>query len=159
MKDIINLIGLSKTEKIILDFIEQSGEAEYLYSEEYDVDEYEYIEFKKAGFCLYFESNKLNSIFFYSLYNEDGYVEYRGTLPKNIDFSQSKAEVIELLGRPHEEGRGSGNKNWIKYVSDKYFIHLSFTKDSNRIQVITIETPANIEKYQKRGQIYLTVLN
>lgn len=150
MKDIINLIGLLRTEKIILDFIEQSGEAEYLYSEKYDVDKYEYVEFKKAGFCLYFESNKLNSVFLYSLDNDDGYAEYIGFLPKKIDFSLSKSEVVELLGRPDEKGRGSNNNIWVKYVSDKCFIHIGFTKDSNSIQMITIETLTNIDKYEKK---------
>ena len=74
----------------------------------------------------------------------EGHLKYRKAFPAGLpSFRISKADTIELFGRPTESGRKQETMPAsIRYDLPKYVIHLEFASDASRIDRITLMTHA-----------------
>lgn len=141
---LISMLGFNRLDTKIAKFIKQFIPPPLIrINREIDI-KYEYIEFRKMGFCLYFENDILDSIFLYSDIKDYDYCKYESSLPLCIFFEQTKAELIDLIGEPDIKGGGENDPFlgyipcWVKYKLDKYTLHVEFTPDLKKIQLITL---------------------
>ena len=140
---LIRLIGCDRSDSRFVKIVAHSDHppVSTVFRED-DADE-EYLEFKDVGVGLYFDSNKLMSVFLHS--GEDGtdYERYENPLPMGIYFGQSKNEVANTLGSPDEQGGGYDEffgdvPDWFKYHMDCYAVHIKFAPGSERIQMVSL---------------------
>jgi len=141
---LINLLGLNRHDEQIDMFLKQVCATPEITIDKEDGADDEYIEFKELGFGLHFMSDILSAIHFHSEYDISDYKMYYHPLPMGIHFKQSKSEILAFLGEPDDKGGGGYDEffgyipNWIKYKMDDYTLHIEFTSDCKRIQVVTI---------------------
>jgi hypothetical protein len=139
-----SLLGKDLKDPDVISFIEKLGEP----PEFITLDEEVHIAFKQSGISFLTDSeSRLTTIFLYGNNNE-GFSNYAGTLPHNLNFSLTQKEVRQALGPPSKSGRFSDILNpelliiWDRY-SDTYTLHLGYDSVEHRITMITLMTLQN----------------
>lgn len=109
-----------------------------------------FYEFKQSGIsCLFNVERVLEAIHLFGE-NREGFLAYRDLLPHEITFQNSKAEIVQKLGKPSVEGGGKpsllGGKisPWIKYLYPNYQFHLQFDESLTHIVIVTLMIPSLI---------------
>jgi hypothetical protein len=92
-----------------------------------------YHTWKDKGLQLCFNNkNKLIGIHLFAA-NQDGFEEYKGTLPGKLQFEHSRKLVEKTLGKPDEAGGGGVINYWVYYK--KYNIIITYrSKDENNLE-------------------------
>ena len=86
----------------------------------------------------------VKAVHFYSGVQED-INEFTGNLPCNLQFSLSRDKVRSMLSLPSASGGGGFSflygttPFWDKYIFDDYTLHLQFSKNLERVDLITLE--------------------
>ncbi len=137
------LLGSNRSNSEVVRLIDELGDlAAFKIDREDDADD-EYIEVKDLGLCLYFEANRLVSIFLYSEVKGEDYARYAQPLPLGISFEQSKSDVMSSIGDPSNEGGGKEGyfgyiAEWITYDMRGLKVHVEFSREFNAVQMVTL---------------------
>ena len=114
---------------------------------EKDDDPDVYYLYKKDGLSIVTdEEYRINAIHLYSE-GKDGYSQYSKDIPNDISFNSSQKNVRAKLGNPNRSGGDYEDKllgyiaPWDSYYFDNYTIHISYKKDTNSINMITMMIP------------------
>jgi hypothetical protein len=89
------------------------------------------------------ENSSVKAIHFYSG-TQNGTSRFQDKLPYDLNFSFSRESSRALLGWPEFTGGGEYSMlygitpYWDKYVFEKNYLHLQFSKDFKQIDLITI---------------------
>ncbi|PRP89357.1 hypothetical protein PROFUN_01220 [Planoprotostelium fungivorum] len=61
-----------------------------------------FINFRKEGisFCMDNKSSTLDSIWLYSANNKDKYEAYKGSMPQDIRWTETNADIVKRMGEP-----------------------------------------------------------
>jgi hypothetical protein len=159
--DFTVLIGLRNSDRELNEFLTQFGK-----KPRFDIDETHiaYLEYRKYGFCLYFKEQetfetgkeetreggfRVSALMFYAEKFE-GYKAFKGDLPFNISFSDSRTVVRKALGKPAVEGGGEENTffggfwpEWDEYKQGDYKVTLQYNEKKSRVNLVTIEKILN----------------
>ena len=106
------------------------------------------VEYKTLGISFNFSTpnTTVTSIFIYSE-GKDGYTQYSGEIPNDVKFNLSQKDIKKKLGEPRRSGGNYEDKlfgytaPWDSYYFDNYTMHVTYKKDTNSIDMITIMTP------------------
>jgi hypothetical protein len=120
-------------------------------------DNFAYIECHRKGFDLTFEDEVvffekdevpvgkllLVAIHLYSE-GQQGFKRFEGALPEGITFEEDMMGARNKLGVPAKTGGGKTKAGkwipaWDRHTRDKYSIHLQYSSDLKRINVITLQ--------------------
>jgi hypothetical protein len=88
----------------------------------------------------------IKSVHFYSEKDSDGIKAFKGKLPFNLEFNFSRSHSREKLGIPNQVGGGDFSflygitPPWDKYFYEAFNLHLQFSEDQNKIDLITIDS-------------------
>lgn len=142
--ELLDLLGLNYKALTSNSLFQNLLGAEELTQE--DVDRY-YLDSPQNGISAIFSSN-LNLVAM-KLYSEghEGYQEYSREIPGGLSFKMSRTQVRSLLGKPTRVGEGGkvpflGYKPpWDKYLYANASLHCQYSKELDRILVITVSTP------------------
>jgi hypothetical protein len=117
-----------------------------------------YLEKKQEGFSLVFTDEReflnkpeqalrkgelyFSGVFFYADGKED-FSEYRGTLPKDIRFSDTREELLTKLGEPSWQRKSRKNNAVIadRWDSSENYIHITYDKESKLPSVVGVHIP------------------
>ncbi|MBO0862694.1 MAG: hypothetical protein J2P21_30180 [Chloracidobacterium sp.] len=156
--DFTVLFGLRNRDQKLIEFLQQFGRKPGL-----DIDETQiaYLEYRKHGFCLYFreqdasekgkEENRedtftVKALMFYADKFEN-YKAFQGDLPLNINFSDSRTDIRNKLGKPMVEGGGEENTffggfwpEWDEYRQGDYKVTIQYNGKKTRVDLITMES-------------------
>jgi len=102
-----------------------------------------YVERKSEGVAFSFRNDLrddrayvLDGVFSYSE-GKDGYTEYRGALPSGISFSNSRDDILRLMGPPKwHRNRADGSLISEKWNVGPYFMHVTWSSKTSRPTVI-----------------------
>ena len=142
--NLIPLLGKNRNDKEVEKVFHMfEGEAVVTVDKEDDADD-EYVEIKSKGVGFYFEKNVLLSVFLHSPTSTPDYMGYELSLPLELQFNQSKEDVVGLLGSPACEGGGEDGffghvPCWVKYKEVGYYLHVEFAMDGESIRMVTLE--------------------
>ena len=138
--ELLKLLGENRNSSIIDEFIQSIGKS-YEFDE---IDESCSYEFKKSGFGLKFEENKLVAIFLYGC-KEEGFDIYKGEIPLEVKFGWSREKVRKQLGQPSKSGHAKAFKNvlkesfWDRYDFNEFLMHITYSSvDCLSIKQITL---------------------
>ena len=137
---LLELLGKDKNSIVVNEFV-NSIEEFFEYSE---IDEDSFYEWKKSGFCLKFEENRLVAIFLYGS-KEEGFETYKGVTPFGVKFDWSRKKVREQLGQPAKSGHAKAFKDvlpestWDRYDFSEFLMNITYTStDCLSIKMITL---------------------
>jgi hypothetical protein len=134
-----NIVGRSLSEPDVQDFLSTVTTTPprhfaygKVYYRIYDVDGIELI-------CD--GEDRITTVFLYSGSSE-GKIRFRGRLPKNLQFSDTRAMIAQRLGMPDCAGGGgegvSGKVNiWERYQTDACVLHITYGSDGC-IKMVTL---------------------
>ena len=144
MNRIINLIGCALDSKEVQDCVKEFGEAPDIFDDGVVL----YQSFQRHGVCLLFRNQRLGTVMFYSK-GLDGFSEFVGPLPFNLNFQDDKQAVEQKIGAAVVSSGsvqvpfpGRHEANWIKFRLEKYALHIEFTSTAcEAIRLVTVMTP------------------
>ncbi|MBM79058.1 MAG: hypothetical protein CMJ78_00495 [Planctomycetaceae bacterium] len=101
----------------------------------------------QTGIDISFDSGRVSTVFLYgpSKRQQD---YYRGQLPKELDWEMSFDTVGLAHGTPSRHSHGDRSASgplgplppWVRYDGDDHCVHIQFTTDKCRIEMVTIMT-------------------
>lgn len=97
------------------------------------------------GICFIFEDNVLTCVQFYDNHSEPGFDRFKGKLPMDLQFSDSRQAVELRMGKP-EKSLDSVMPDpllgeilpWVRYAIAGYKLTLRFSRDFSRINLVSI---------------------
>lgn len=137
------VIGSNLKDEAIQNLFQKMGEKPNIEPD----DEVLFYEFKKNGVSFLFDETKILTAIHIFGENKDQFLAYTSELPEQISFKNSKAEILEKLGKPSLQGGGEpsllGGKvpPWIKYLFPHYQLHLQFDESLKKIALVTLMSP------------------
>jgi hypothetical protein len=140
---LIGLLGSSRTDREVLQLIDDLGREVTIFIDKDDGANDEYMEVKSRGLSLYFDAGRLASVFLYSEQKDTEYCTYALPLPEGVSFGQSKSDVLRSLGSPVSMGGGTKGffgdvPEWIKFDKREYSLHLEFASGTGSLQMVTL---------------------
>lgn len=101
-----------------------------------------YLNFKEEGISFCFKASRLDSIFIYSSYNKDKFLEFKGKLPYGLSWDMNNVNVVQRFGEP--SGKPTRSHRIPIYVDYERlgllidFVDSSYENLDNRIACICI---------------------
>jgi hypothetical protein len=78
------------------------------------------------------------------LYSEgkDGYRQYEGVLPKGLQFTDARADVVRKLGRPSwQRARSDGSIAAERWDDEAKRLHITYKRSDTTISVVSVFVP------------------
>ncbi len=140
---LVTLLSLPKESPILESFITNMAVAAEVTTDTENNADDEFIEFKKLGFGLCFQSGVLQQIALHSGSDGSSYSRYQPALINGLAFGSTEIDIKGKMGAPDFEGGGNagyfGNVlRWIKYKQGDHTVHFEFDNAANGLQTVTL---------------------
>jgi hypothetical protein len=145
--ELLNLLGKKKDDSVIQAFIKANNGRIFSVDELEDPESYNFYKNRTIVFCeqgieFSFDQereNILSEIFLHSLISDKRFKEFRGDLPLNISFEDTRREVKEKLGVPRVSSKDDLYNKWDGYViKDDFAVHIKYDFISEKVSLITL---------------------
>jgi hypothetical protein len=123
LKCLIELLGKSPQSADVESFRKSFGEQPE--EKAFDSGNYLFYSWKSKGLSLGFHHAKLTAVHMYAE-GEDGFNQYKGSLPASLSFADTRGDVEAKLGVP-DRSNSAGGRCWVEYKRRG----VSITFDSN----------------------------
>lgn len=139
---LINALGKSRVSIEINDL--ESKLSGHLEADDFSLEDEEYLLAFSDGLSLTFIEGYLSSIHLYLDDNGDGYSPYVGWFSDVVSSKFiSLNDFIKKSGNPSSQGGGTEfmgkvDQNWIRYDSDEYYLHYTFSEDNSQVNLVTL---------------------
>ena len=116
----------------------------YEVAEPEDFDDSGYFLQRSLGFEATVRTDERVGIIYFHSAGHHGYEQYRGELPRGLDFSMSRSDVRSLIGAPAAEGGPvtdiltDKEIHWDRWTFPEYQLHCQYPERQDSTDMVTI---------------------
>lgn len=143
--EFVRFVGKNASSIEVREFVRSIGKDPIVTS--YEEGARNYYTFAEEGLDIVFDDGVATAVHMYGAAAEEHAVcPYIGPLPHGLSFADSRNSVLAKLGQPAKSHPGRDDprpgiriRPWVKFNFDTYALHVQFTQDCSRIELVTLQ--------------------